>query len=136
MMGDEAMTQLAVQVSNTQKAALLIELLSAVDFVEAVTVINDSKGSEEAAPRPYRSLQHEQMLREEAAFDAMLPELRGRYPNEFIAMAQQQVVDHDQDEIALADRVHTRFPDALILIRPVLDQPEPPLVFRSPRFTR
>jgi len=134
--GDEAMTQLAVQVSNAQKAALLIELLSAIDFVEDVTIMSDSNGSEAAYSRPYYSLQHAQMLQEEAAFDTMLPELRHRYPNEFVAMTQQQVVDHDQDEVALANRVHVRYPDALILIRPVLEQPEPPLVFRSPRFTR
>lgn len=130
------MTQLAVQVSNIQKAALLIELLSAIDFVEAVTIMSDNNDREETAPRPYYSPQHEQMLQEEAAFDALLPELRTRYPNEFVAMAQQQVVDHDQDEITLVNRVYTRYPDALILIRPVLEQMEPPLVFRSPRFTR
>ena len=130
------MTQLAVQVSNAQKAALLMELLSAVDFVEAVTTLRDNNRSEEAYPRPYYSPQHAQMLQEEVAFDAMLPELLGRYPNEFVAMAQQQVVDHDQDEIALANRVHTRYPDTLILIRPVVEQPEAPLVFRSPRFAK
>jgi hypothetical protein len=130
------MTQLAVQLSNAQKAALLMELLSAVDFVEAVTIISDNNRSEEAYPRPYYSPQHAQMLQEEVAFDAMLPELLRRYPNEFVAMAQQQIVDHDQDEITLANRVHTRYPDALILIRPVVKQPEAPLVFRSPRFAK
>jgi hypothetical protein len=130
------MTQLAVQVSDAQKAALLIELLSALDFVDGVTITNESNGVEEAYPRPYCSPQRAQMLQEEAAFDAMLPELLRHYPNEFVAVVQQQVVDHDHDEVALAKRVHERYPDPVILIRPVLDQPEPPLIFRSPRFIR
>ena len=82
------MPQLAVQVPNAQKAALLIELLSAIDFVEAVTIISDNNRSEEAYPRPNYSPQYAQMLQEEAAFDALLPELLRRYPHEFVAMAQ------------------------------------------------
>jgi hypothetical protein len=130
------MTQLAVQVSDEHKAALLIELLYALDFFDAVTITHESNGMEESYPMPYHSSQRAQMLQEEATFDAILPELLCRYPNEFVAMYQQQVVDHDHDEIALAERVHERYSDAVILIRPVLDQPESPLVFRSPRFVR
>lgn len=130
------MTHLAVQISDAQKADLLIQLLSALDFVEAVTVIPEPNGLPETYPNAYHSPQHAQMLQEEVAFDALLPELLSRYPNEFVAMAHQQVLDHDQDEISLATRVHTRYPDTLILIRPVLAQPEQPLVFRSPRLVR
>lgn len=130
------MTHLAVQISDAQKADLLIQLLSALDFVEAVTLIPEPNGLPESYPSAYHSPQHAQMLQEEVAFDALLPELLSRYPNEFVAMAHQQVLDHDQDEITLATRVHTRYPDTVILIRPVLEEPEPPLVFRSPRLVR
>ena len=130
------MTQLAIQVSDAQKAALLVELLSSLDFVDAVTIENESNGIEQIYPMPHYSPQYAEMLQEEAAFDAMLPELLHHYHNEFVAMYQQQVVDHDHNEIALANRIRDDYPDAVVLIRPVLEHPEPPLVFRSPRFTR
>lgn len=77
------------------------------------------------------------MLREVAAFEAMRDELWERYPNQYAALHQGQVVDHDDDKVALLRRVRAgRSPDDVVLIRQVLAAEPPPLQFRSPRFVR
>ena len=73
------------------------------------------------------------MLHVEAAFEAMLTALLAQYAGEFVAIHQQQVVDHDPDELTLFDRICRDYPDEVVLIRPVLATSEPPLNFRSPR---
>lgn len=44
------------------------------------------------------------MPREVAAYEAMHTELWKQYPNKYIAMHQGQVIDHDDDKVALAVR--------------------------------
>ncbi len=46
--------------------------------------------------------------REAAAFRRMVPILLAQYPNEFVAVHDEQVIDHDADDIALIQRVHSR----------------------------
>lgn len=76
-----------------------------------------------------------QMLREVAAFEAMQEALWERYPSQYVALHQGEVVDHDDDRTTLVKRVHAdRSPDEVVLIRKVLATDVPPLQFRSPRF--
>jgi hypothetical protein len=77
--------------------------------------------------------QREAMLREEAAFEQKRVALWQQYANQFVAMHQAEVVDHDADEETLIARIEAAYPDKVVLIRQVLEKPEPPLVFRSPR---
>lgn len=130
------MTQLAIQVSDVQKAALLVELLSSLDFVEEIMINDEDSGFDQSYLMPHTSSERMQMLKEEAAFDAMRSELLNQYREEFVAIYQQQVIDHDPDELALVERICESYPDETVLIRQVLETPEPPLVFRSPRFSR
>lgn len=75
----------------------------------------------------------EYLDRQEALFDAAKPKLLQTYPGEFVAFENGTVLDHDQDEQALAQRIFSQTPNQDILIRQVLDQ-EPTLMVRGARF--
>ena len=127
------MTHLIVEISNKQKADLVVELLTSLDFVDNVIVTHEEAGFTQEHLLPHVSPERRQMLQEEAAFEAMLTALLAQYAGEFVAIHQQQVVDHDPDELTLFDRICRDYPDEVVLIRPVLATLEPPLNFRSPR---
>ena len=74
------------------------------------------------------------MQQEVAAFEANHTDLWQQYPHQFVALYQKQVIDHDDDELALVERIEARYPDEVILIRQVLPHRPEPLRFRSPRF--
>lgn len=74
------------------------------------------------------------MLRETAAFVRMHPELVTTYLNQYVAVTGGELVDHDVDIVALADRVEARFPEQVVLIRRVEVEADRILRFRSPRF--
>lgn len=82
------------------------------------------------------SPEREAMLRERKAFFDMLPELLTQYPQEFVAVLDGQVVDHDEDKIALLKRREDQFPNQPVFIRQVLPQFDDTLHMRSPRFVR
>lgn len=90
----------------------------------------------QAFPAVYVHPQRERMLRETAAFEAQLPQLRFKYQREYVAMHQGQVVDHDADQMTLVKRIDNIYGTAVVLIKQVTNQPKRVLRARSPRFTR
>lgn len=133
------MQQIVLQVRDEQKADLLRQLLSALDFVEQVRTTEvtepDNGESEEQTPLGLdRHPQRDRMNREVAAFESMHEELKQSYLGQFIAMRQGKVIDADADEQLLIARVRERFPADVILFRKVQEMLPPLLVFRSPRF--
>lgn len=56
---------------------------------------------------------------ETEAFWQMYSELQQHYLGEYVAVYQQQVVDHDHDVLRLEQRVVERFGDTIILFAPV-----------------
>jgi hypothetical protein len=133
------LTQIVIEVADGQKAGLLAELLSSLDFVDTLEV-SDSNGQTQRAKqsyvKPYIGPTYAQMRVEERAFDAMKERLVMDYLGEFVAVFQQKVVDHDSDELTLLARINERFPEEVVLIRQVLEQDEPPFMFRSPHLVR
>lgn len=75
----------------------------------------------------------DQMAQEERAYQQLLSLLRERYLQQFVAIYQGTIVDHDLDELALLLRVEQQLPNRVVLLKRVLPQPEPDLVIRSPR---
>jgi hypothetical protein len=73
------------------------------------------------------------MQQESDAFRRMHTDLLARYPNEYVAIHQGQLVDHDADQLALLARIEDRYPDIPVLIRQVLPEPDEKFTFRSPR---
>jgi hypothetical protein len=78
----------------------------------------------EAAVQAYLDQLDREKIHEEAeAFWAMQANLITRYPGEYVAVHQGQVVDHDLNVVCLEQRVAERWGDAAILIAPVSDEP-------------
>ncbi len=73
------------------------------------------------------------MAREETAYQAMHPELLAHYAYQFVAIFQGKLVDHDQDVVALSQRINENFPDETVLITDVLPEVAPEIMVRSPR---
>ena len=73
------------------------------------------------------------MAREEAAYRMMHAKLMARYANEYVAIYQGELIDHDRDELALLRRLDNQYPNEVVLMKQVRSLPEPELRFRSPR---
>ena len=78
--------------------------------------------------------EYDALDREGLAFEAMHSELWAKYPNEYVAIYQGQVIDHDIGELVLLDRINLNHPGKIIMVDQVLPQLRRELVFRSPRF--
>ena len=58
--------------------------------------------------------------RETAAFDRMLPELLKSSKGKFVAIRNQEIIDEDDNEFALARRIELSYRGKFVLIRQVL----------------
>lgn len=104
---------------------------------EVVVVTTGRRMGQAEGENPwYVSPDREAMLQEQAAYQTMLPQLLDEYKNEFVAIHQGQVVDHDKDKIDLVIRLDESHPDAIVLVRQVTEEPEKVLRMRSPRLIR
>jgi hypothetical protein len=74
------------------------------------------------------------MAQEERAYRAMHAELLTKFLGCYVAIHKGQLIDHDPSEMALLQRLNQTHPNDVVLMRLVQPGPEPPLVFRSPRF--
>lgn len=68
---------------------------------------------------------------EDAAYEAMHPELFEKYAGQYVAIHKGKLVDVDEDPMALYLRMDERFPDEVILIKQVTELPEPDLYVPS-----
>lgn len=73
---------------------------------------------------------------ETAAFEAQHQMLQSKYLNEYVALHNGQVIDHDNDLRTLHLRVFKQLGHTPVLLKQVLQSPDRELVFRSPRFDR
>ncbi len=88
----------------------------------------------EQAIREYlRNEARQRMKREMQAYALMHADLLRKYPREYVAIQQGKLIDHDQDQLALYQRVEKRHPDKPILIKQVLVDVEEVYHFRSPK---
>ena len=74
------------------------------------------------------------LLREKAAFNHLFPQLKAKYPDQYVAIHDGELVDHDENYDALFERVDDRFPDSFVWLAQVEDSPMGTVAFRSPRF--
>ncbi len=90
------------------------------------------------AERAVRAFLHnaarEAMRREMQAYHARHAELLRQYAGRYIAMYQGEVVDDDDNQLALLARVEQGYPDLPVLITPVLAEPEETYTVLSPRW--
>jgi hypothetical protein len=76
-------------------------------------------------------LRDEKLELEAKAFEKIHTNLLRQYSNQFVAMHDGQVIDHDADFEPLFLRIQKQFQDVPVLIRAV--RPEPILELRGPR---
>lgn len=74
----------------------------------------------------------DEMVAEELAFRRLHPVLLKTHKGQFVAIYQEQLVDYDEDQVALYLRVDEKYPDAFVLIAPINEQAEEIYHFRSP----
>ncbi|MEZ4733207.1 MAG: hypothetical protein R3E79_39430 [Caldilineaceae bacterium] len=74
------------------------------------------------------------MRSEEAAFRRLHPSLYKEYAGQYVAIHNEQLIDHDLDQVLLYRRMRQQHPGEFIWIAPVKESPDEVLVFRSPRF--
>ena len=86
----------------------------------------------QAHVNPKRSLMQQQV----AAFNAMRETLLAQFAGEFVALKEGQVVDHDADQLALAERVGKQHATEVVLIKQVLPDSPSVLHYRSPRIIK
>jgi len=72
----------------------------------------------EAAMQTYlRQLEQDEPQKNIATFERLLPTLQQKYGNEYIAISNDAVVDHDQSFQAIHHRIRERFGHQPVLIR-------------------
>lgn len=71
-----------------------------------------------------------------AAYKSMHGELVERYLGQYVAICDEQLVDHDPDPVALLQRVRDRYPDQVILRHKVERMPERDLHIRHPQIEK
>ena len=74
--------------------------------------------------------------REMQAYIAMHPHLMQKYRNQYVAIQNGELVDHDERFDALLTRIDAAYPNQFVWLTKVEDQPIRELTFRSPRLTR
>jgi Family of unknown function (DUF5678) len=87
----------------------------------------------EALEHYYRIRQREKLNVEVAAYEAMHAELWRTLPGKWVAIHQQQLVDHGSDSVALYRRIRATYPRMSVLIRQVHALPVEDIMWHSVR---
>jgi predicted transcriptional regulator len=90
--------------------------------------------AERALLKFLREASQRAMRREVEAFKAQHATLFEQYAGRYIAMYQGQVVDDDEDQLALLARIDAAYSDTPVLITPVLAESEETYMMHSPRW--
>ncbi|MBI4674605.1 MAG: hypothetical protein HY741_23420 [Chloroflexi bacterium] len=75
---------------------------------------------------------HERIQDEIRAYISLHPTLKEKYLGEWVAIYEQQLVDHDPETINLYRRVRAKYGNAPVLIRQVEPEPDPIIWVRTP----
>ncbi len=87
------------------------------------------------AVRQYIVLLRQEKIRAETiSFEAQSETLMRQYPNQYVAMHQGEIIDHDPDLRTLHLRVFARLGHTPVLLKQVTPTAKEELTFRSPRF--
>lgn len=81
-------------------------------------------------------LEWEKLEAEMAAFQSQLPALLATYSDQYVAVHDGQVIDHDADLRALHSRVYARLGSVPVLLQKVTATPAPDILVRSPRLEK
>ncbi len=90
------------------------------------------KALTKAFPSVHVNPQRAKMKEEQAAFQAMKPDLLRRYEGQYVAIHNGELVDYDSDQTTLALRINDQYPNTAVLIKKVSPEPDKILHMRSP----
>lgn len=99
--------------------ALQSELMEQLEQVAASRAVVPEELLESAVRAYLRQLEREKIKAEADAFRSMHAELVEKYPRQYVAIHNGQVVDHDQDFQSLHTRIRQRFGRQPVLLRRV-----------------
>lgn len=97
-------------------------------------LVNDVVANAFVPNTPAENPARDKMLQEIEVYKKMHSRLVKKYLGQFVAIYKGKLVDHDADKEALFLRIKEKFPNQTVLQRQVLENPDPVLHFRSPRF--
>jgi hypothetical protein len=80
--------------------------------------------------------ENEAMEREMAAYQTMHPQLLSQYKNQYVAILDGRLVDHDTNQLALVKRRLQKYPNQTVLITQVRPEPIRTIQIRSPRLLK
>ena len=106
-------------------------LIKRIRYLAQETNYNTTQLVETAVQAYLDQMERAKIHRETEAFWAMQADLVARYPGEYVAVHQGQVVDHDPDVTRLENRVTERWGVAAVLIAPVTEAPRRDLATTS-----
>jgi hypothetical protein len=79
---------------------------------------------DDGLPQVETAVRSPEKAREIEAFHHLHPMLWKKYPGEYAAVYNEQLVDHESDQAALLRRIIQNFPDVFVLVRPIREEPE------------
>lgn len=113
--------------SAADRLLLAKALLDSLIVEDEAVVTQQTMDQDDAA-------EDEVVARERQAYVALHPTLLKNYPNQYVAIHNGQLVDHDANGLALSLRMRQQFPNQFVWIAPVKAQAIEEWVIRSPRF--
>lgn len=112
--------------SQGQRQAVLLDMSVWETLIQQLTFTDDN--SIDAARKTA-------MMREEAAYQLMHPELLAKYTGQHVAIHHEKLVDHDKDAGQLYKRIRQQYADEFVLITPVEPIAEEAYQIFSPHVT-
>lgn len=123
----------SVYLHAQELATIRQQNIQAILVYQLIQAMTTSDGNQ---PEPLALSMTPSVSYEKDAYRSLHPQLWKQYPRQHVAIYHGQLVDHDEDGIALSRRVYAQYPEEFVLIKKVESQPERTLHFRSPRFMR
>jgi len=112
------------------------------DLAEQLAIVADENQVAPAdivndAIRRYLHLYRRDKIRAETvAFEKNFSRWQSQYPEEYVAVHNGQIIDHDNDLRTLHLRVFKTLGRVPVLLKKIDQKPQREMVFRSPRFER
>lgn len=107
------------QIDSKSSVLRVPELVQRVERLARATNKHEDQVVEIAVQEYLDQIEREKIHAETEAFWRMYADLQNQYLGEYVAVHEQQLVDHDQDVLRLEQRVVERFGDIAILVAPV-----------------
>jgi len=117
-----------LSITLDDRTTLELENLARVRSADPVTL------AQEMIRARLRDEARRAMEQEVETFRSLHADLMASIPGEYAAICQGKLVDHDEDQLALLQRIEERYPGLPVLSRQVRPEVDTVIEIRSPRF--